>query len=52
LDEELTCTSPSGAGQFVNGTTCAGFTEWKTADGETLEAVNARLGDPLGRNKG
>ncbi|MFN9691957.1 MAG: hypothetical protein ACK551_07660 [Vampirovibrionales bacterium] len=52
LDEELTCTSPSGAGQFVNGTTCAGFTEWKTAEGETLEAVNARLGDPLGRNKG
>lgn len=52
LDEKLTCTSPSGAGQFVNGTTCAGFREWETLDGETLDQVNARLGDPLGRNKG
>jgi hypothetical protein len=49
LTENLSCTSPSMAGQYVNGTTCAGWTEWKTADGETLEAVNTRLGNPLGR---
>ena len=46
---KLIFTAPSSPLDVALGRANNGWKEWKTADGETLEAVNARLGNPLGR---
>jgi hypothetical protein len=42
-------TSPSAPAQTVTGCAQAGWFDWKTPDGETLDEFNARHGNPLGR---
>jgi hypothetical protein len=49
---DLTYFAPSSPIDIAQGASNNGWITWKTADGETLDEVNARLGDPLGRNKG
>ncbi len=51
LNENFPCSSLSYAVRIVFRYSDPPYLYWQTANGETLEAVNARLGDPLGRNK-
>ena len=46
---DLTYFAPSSPIDLAQGASNNGWITWKTASGETLEAVNARLGNPLGR---
>jgi hypothetical protein len=46
---DLTYFAPSSLIDIAKGAANNGWTTWKTADGETLDAVNARLGNPLKR---
>ena len=51
LKTDWAWTAPSTSLNVSTGQALSGLKDWKTADGETLKAVNARLGNPLGRNK-
>lgn len=46
---DLTYSAPSSLIDIAKGASNNGWITWKTAEGETLEAVNARLGNPLKR---
>jgi hypothetical protein len=48
---DLPYTAPSSPLDILNGHSNRGWLIWKTAEGETLDAVNERLGNPLGRKK-